>query len=137
MIEHLRGRDRKLEPLGWTGRDAEWIALVCLHSGVFTRGQFCDYFSTSRQQALSDLCGLIGGASGGGRGKTLCFSMGGLKTCRISSNAIYRALGVENIRHRRKATKPGSHAAAFVAGFCAGTSGYELAPRRAGEGRVF
>ena len=20
MIEHLRGRDRKLEPLGWTGR---------------------------------------------------------------------------------------------------------------------
>ena len=27
-------------------------------------------------------------------------------TCRISSNAIYRALGVENIRHRRKAGKP-------------------------------
>ena len=44
MIEHLRGRDRKLEPLGWTGRDAEWIALVCLHSGVFTRAQFCHYF---------------------------------------------------------------------------------------------
>ena len=39
MIEHLRGRDRKLEPLGWTGQDAEWIALVCLHSGVFTRAQ--------------------------------------------------------------------------------------------------
>ena len=39
MIEHLRGRDRKLEPLGWTGRKAEWIALVCLHSGVFTRAQ--------------------------------------------------------------------------------------------------
>ena len=38
MIEHLRGRERKLEPLGWTGPDAEWIALVCLHSGVFTRG---------------------------------------------------------------------------------------------------
>ena len=37
MIEHLRGRDRKLEPLGWTGQDAEWITLVCLHSGVFTR----------------------------------------------------------------------------------------------------
>ena len=41
MIEHLRGRERKLEPLGWTGREAEWIALVCLHSGVFTRSQFC------------------------------------------------------------------------------------------------
>ena len=22
MIEHLRGRERKLEPLGWTGREA-------------------------------------------------------------------------------------------------------------------
>ena len=52
MIEHLRGRDRKLEPLGWTGRDAEWIALVCLHSGVFTRAQFCDYFDTDRKRAL-------------------------------------------------------------------------------------
>ena len=31
---------------------------------------------------------------------------GGAKTCRISSKAIYRALGVENIRHRRKASKP-------------------------------
>ena len=24
MIEHLRGRDRKLELHGWTGREAEW-----------------------------------------------------------------------------------------------------------------
>ena len=30
MIEYLRGRDRKLEPLGWTGQHAEWITLVCL-----------------------------------------------------------------------------------------------------------
>ena len=29
---------------------------------------------------------------------------GGAKTCRISSKAIYRALGVENIRHRRQAS---------------------------------
>ena len=31
---------------------------------------------------------------------------GGGKTCRISSKPIYRALGVENIRHRREASKP-------------------------------
>ena len=31
MIEHLRGREQALESLGWTGREAEWIALVCLH----------------------------------------------------------------------------------------------------------
>ena len=50
MIEHLRGRERALEPLGWTGREAEWIALVCLHSGVFIRPQFCDYFETDRNR---------------------------------------------------------------------------------------
>ena len=44
MIEHLQGREKALEPLGWTGREAEWVALVCLHSGVFTRAQFCFYF---------------------------------------------------------------------------------------------
>ena len=105
MIEHLRGRDRKLEPLGWTGQDAEWIALVCLHSGVFTRAQFCHYFDTAgrvrafrfvqtlveRRQAIESEWPLV---NGGG------------KTCRISSKPIYRALGVEDIRHRRNASKP-------------------------------
>ena len=28
-IAHLRGRETALEPLGWTGRRAECIALVC------------------------------------------------------------------------------------------------------------
>ena len=44
MIEHLRGREKALEQFGWRGREAEWIALVCLHSGIFTRAQFCFYF---------------------------------------------------------------------------------------------
>ena len=104
MIEHLRGRDRKLEPLGWTGPDAEWIALVCLHSGVFTRGQFCDYFSTDRKQALRFVKSLVQRRAAV-ENENFMFS-GRAKPCRISSNAIYRALGVENIRHRRKATKP-------------------------------
>ena len=25
---------------GWTRRQAEWLALVCLHSGVFFRSQY-------------------------------------------------------------------------------------------------
>ena len=104
MIEHLRGRDRKLEPLGWTGPDAEWIALVCLHSGVFTRAQFCHYFNTYRKHAYRFVKLLV-------ERKAAVESQwplvnGGGKTCRISSNAIYWALGVENIRHRRKASKP-------------------------------
>ena len=103
MIEHLRGRDRKLEPLGWTGRDAEWIALVCLHSGVFTRAQFCQYFdTTNRVRAQRFVKALID------RKQAVEIEWpimnGGAKTCRISSKAIYRALGVENIRHRRQAS---------------------------------
>ena len=103
MIAHLRGRDRNLEPLGWTGPDAEWIALVCLHSGVFTRGQFCDYFSTGRKQVERFVKSLVQRRAAV-ENKHISFS-GGTRPCRISSNAIYRALGVENIRHRRRASK--------------------------------
>ena len=103
MIEHLRGRERKLEPLGWTGQDAEWIALVCLHSGVFTRAQFCQYFDARRNRALRFVQTLIDRkAAVEGQWPLL---NGGGKTCRISSKPIYRALGVENIRHRRDASK--------------------------------
>ena len=105
MIEHLRGRERKLEPLGWTGREAEWIALVCLHSGVFTRAQFCHHFDNAHRwtagrfvQTLLDRKAAIESewpvVNGGGR------------TCRIVSKTIYRVLGVENIRHRREASRP-------------------------------
>ena len=104
MIEHLRGRDHKLQPLGWTGPDAEWIALVCLHSGVFTRSQFCDYFDAFRKQAHRFVKTLIDRRQAV-ETDLVAFNGGG-KTCRISSNAIYRALGVENIRHRRRASQP-------------------------------
>ena len=105
MIEHLRGRDLALHSLGWTGREAEWIALVCLHSGVFTRAQFCHYFDSAHRwtagrfvQSLLDRRVAVESewplVNGGG------------KTCRIFDKRIYRALGVENIRHRREASRP-------------------------------
>ena len=104
MIEHLRGRDRKLEPLGWTGQHAEWIALVCLHSGVFTRAQFCHYFNAQRMTASRFVNALVDRRIAV-ESEWPLFNGGG-KTCRISSKPIYRALGVEDIRHRRKASKP-------------------------------
>ena len=104
MIEHLRGRDRKLEPLGWTGQDAEWIALVGLHSGVFTRAQFCDYFDTDSKRAHRFVKSLVERRAAV-ESEWPILNSGG-KTCRISSKPIYRALGVENIRHRRAASKP-------------------------------
>ena len=104
MIEHLRGRETALEQFGWTGREAEWIALVCLHSGVFTRAQFCPYFDTHRKRAERFVKTLID-RKVGIESEWPVFNGGG-KSCRISSKPIYRALGVENIRHRRQARPP-------------------------------
>ena len=64
----------------------------------------CDYFSTDRKQALRFVKSLVQRRAAV-ENENFMFS-GRAKPCRISSNAIYRALGVENIRHRRKATKP-------------------------------
>ena len=102
MIEHLRGREQALEPLGWTGREAEWIALVCLHSGVFTRAQFCHYFDARRNRAFRFVQTLID-RKAAVESEWPVFNGGG-KSCRISSKPIYRVLGVENIRHRREAS---------------------------------
>ena len=103
MIEHLKGREQALEAHGWTGREAEWIALVCLHSGVFTRAQFCHYFEAHRSAARRIVRTLVTRKEAV-ETNVIAFNGGG-KTCRISGKGIYRALGVENIRHRRKANR--------------------------------
>ena len=103
MIEHLKGREQALASLGWTGREAEWIALVCLHSGVFTRAQFCHYFEARRNAAHRIVRTLVERRAAV-ESDHVTFNGGG-RTCRISGKAIYRALGVENIRHRRKANR--------------------------------
>ena len=105
MIEHLRGRDRKLEPLGWTGPDAEWIALVCLHSGIFTRAQFCHYFDDGSEAGASRSCKALIDRKAAVESEWPIMNGGG-KTCRISSKRSIGRLGVENIRHRRKASQP-------------------------------
>ena len=102
MIEHLKGREQALAALGWTGREAEWMALVCLHSGVFTRPQFCRYFDADSKRAHRFVKAIIG--RGCGVESEWPVVNGGGKSCRISSKPIYRALEIENIRHRRKAT---------------------------------
>ena len=102
MIEHLRGREKALEQYGWTGREAEWIALVCLHSGVFTRTQFCYYFDAWRSRAQRFLEALVD--RGAANELTSPTFIGAAKACRIYSKSIYRALGTEDIRHRRLAS---------------------------------
>ena len=98
MIAHLKGREKALESFGWTGREAEWIALVCLHSGVFTRDQLCDWLRIDRFKALRFVQDITG------RRLAAEDTHEGRKVCRISARAVYRALGAEDIRHRRIAS---------------------------------
>ena len=109
-IPHLGDRPAALESLGWRGRDAAWIALVCLHSGTFTRPQYAAFIGTDNPAPASRLVAALrdqkraaeetwedvglGQSPAGDRRSRLC---------RIGSREVYRALGVENIRHRRAA----------------------------------
>ena len=103
MIEHLHDREKSLEPFGLTGREAEWIALVCLHSGVFTRSQFCYFFDavSDRKRALRFVRDMV--KRGLAVEDALPNKRGRAKACRISNKEIYRKLGIENVRHRRDA----------------------------------
>ena len=74
--------------------------------------QFCHYFGVWRSGAQRFVQTLLDRRAAV-ETDVIAFNGGG-KTCRISSNAIYRALGVENIRHRRKASNPVVMRAAFV-----------------------
>ena len=80
------------------------VAVGCLHSGVFIRAQFCRYFDADSKQAHRFVKAIIG--RGCGVESEWPVVNGGGKSCRISSKPLYRALGVENIRHRRKAGVP-------------------------------
>lgn len=100
-IPHLAGRDAALRQLGWNGRDAAWLALVCLHSGVFLRSQYRALWKapiiTARRLAerLIDV--------GGGREQPLAGERGNASEhlCHVTARPIYRALGIEHVRHRR------------------------------------
>ena len=98
MIAHLKGREKALEAFGWTGGQAEWIALVCLHSGVFTRDQLSDWLGIDRFKALRFVRDITERRLAAEDG------LAGRKVCRIFARPVYRALGAEDIRHRRIAS---------------------------------
>ena len=102
MIPHVEDRAAALAALGWTGREAEWIALVCLHSGVFTRSQWCYFFEDPYRMAATRFVRTLidrGVAVEDARG----IFPGGARAVHITNKPIYRALGIENSKHRRGA----------------------------------
>ena len=105
LIEHLQGRERALEVLGCTGREAQWIALVYLHTGVFTRAQFCFHLKTSRMTASRFVRRLVDQGFAGEDPMPPRFDCRQLgrppSICRISHWQIYEVLEAENIRRRK------------------------------------
>ena len=104
MIAHLQGREKAVEELGFKPREAEWIALVALHSGVFLRSQYGRFLgnndSTARKRAERLAADLLR------RGFASDSDVPGLGLlCRLKSRVVYRALGAEHIRHRRDAAQ--------------------------------
>jgi len=93
-----------LRGLGWTEREADWLTLVCLHSGVFTRSQFQARYGLSKQTASRFARTLLQG--GIARETRLPDRRGYRPTsiCHVRSRALYRTLGIEDNRHRRSAS---------------------------------
>ena len=102
MLPRARGlpcREKNLAQFGWTAQQAEWVALVCLHSGCFLRSQLCFYLQIPRKAASRLSQSIVAG--GFAVEVQLSTHPGTPHLCRISSRQIYRALAAENIRHRR------------------------------------
>ena len=102
MIAHLNGREKALDAFGWTGRNAEWIALVCLHSGVFTRAQCGRFMDAHPEQVRRGVHALIAERVASEETEPGIAGMG--RVCRIFARPVYRALAAEHIRHRRGAS---------------------------------
>ena len=101
MIAHLKGREKRLNPLGFTRKQAEWITLVCLHSGLFTRDQAGAFLRLTRRTAQRFVQALLQ-ARISGRPVADAQTVDARRIYRIFGKAIYRELGLANVRHRRE-----------------------------------
>ncbi len=100
-LPHLKGRDRNLAAFSWTPKQAEWVALACLHSGCFLRSQLTAYLQCSPSTASEFIRSLVADHHAIERSLPL---PGQPRLCRLSNKAIYRRLGATNIRYRRAAS---------------------------------
>ena len=98
MIAHLENRAAALMRHGWTRREAEWLALVCLHSGVFLRSQYLAFIDRTNPALANRFVRrcrkyAVEQPWNGSR----------LRLCRIASRRLYRVIEAEHLRHRRLA----------------------------------
>ena len=98
-------RAAALRALGWTDRQADWLTLVCLHSGVFIRSQYQARYNvtdgpTARFVRSLTRAGVLREAGSLDRRGYRPTSI-----CHVHGRTVYRALGIEDNRHRRNASR--------------------------------
>ena len=99
-VQDRAGQRAALAALGWTGRDAEWIALVCLHSGVFTRAQWRYFFDDPHREPVRRFVRQLLDRGAGVEDARAIFPGSG-RAVHITQKPIYRALGIPDVRYRR------------------------------------
>ena len=100
-VPTLKDRAATLAALGWTGREAEWLALVALHSGVFTRSQCRAHFlAGDDRKRLSRFVRVLIEKQLATEDERAIFP-GGARAVLLTGKPIYRALGIPDVRHRR------------------------------------
>ena len=100
-VPTLQDRAGQLAPLGWTGREAEWLALVALHSGVFTRSQCRAHFQAGDdRKRLSRFVRALIEKQLATEDERPIFP-DGARAVLLTGKPIYRALGIPDVRHRR------------------------------------
>ena len=90
-----------LEPFGWNQEDTEWVAMVCLNSGVFIRSQYMAYFNTYHLRAARFVQNLVNLKLAVDEEIPVISTKNRTRACRITHKSIYRELGIPNVRHRK------------------------------------
>ena len=99
-VPTLQDRAAQLAPFGWTDREAEWIALVALHSGAFTRAQWRHYFDDAHRETAGRFVRALIEKQLAIEDERPIFP-GGARAVLLTGKPIYRALGIPDVRHRR------------------------------------
>ena len=94
LVPTVQHRAGQLAALGWSGSEAEWLALVALHSGVFTRSQCGAYFEAGddRKPAGRFVRALVEKQLASEDERAIF--PGGARAVLLTGKPIYRALGI-------------------------------------------
>ena len=99
-VPTMKERAARLAPFGWSDREAEWIALVALHSGAFTRAQWRHFFGDPYRELVKRFVHGLVEKQFAIEDERPIFP-GGARAVLLTGKPIYQALGIPDVRHRR------------------------------------